>query len=74
MIGERETGAFFHLQDSVMMQITSTHVEQRNSPDLIHKTGPVIMALSSIICEVLNMSFPHVGNYFLHGQNRVVVC
>lgn len=37
-------------------------------------TGPIILALSSIIREVFNMSFHHVGIYFLHGKNRVVVC
>lgn len=43
------------------------------STDLTHETRPVILALSSIICEVLNMSFYRVGIYFLHGKNRVVV-
>lgn len=61
-----ETGnseGFLHLHDSVIMQITQMPVEQRNSTDLIHKTGPIILALSSIIFEVLNMSFHHVGIY-----------
>lgn len=72
-----ETGkskGFLHLHDSVTTLITYMHVEQRNNTDLIHKTGPVILAPSSIICEALRMSFHHIGFYFMHGKNRVVVC
>lgn len=72
-----ETGKaarFLYLHDSVIMQITSTHVEQSDSTDLIHKTGPAILAPSSIIREVANMSFRHAGIYFLHGKNRTVLC
>lgn len=66
-----ETGkavGFLHLQDSVIMLITSMDVEQSHSTDLIHKTGPAFLAPSSIICEVLNMSYHHVRIYFLCGK------